>query len=304
MTFHISSYPSIYNIGHKAAADLFDGPVVVEEKIDGSQFSFGKTPDGELMARSKGKDLVLDAPEKMFERAVETVRSLAPSLIPGWVYRGEYLQKPKHNTIAYSRIPAQHVILFDVTTGVEQWLTADEKREEAARLGLECVPMLHAGTIVTAEELQSLMRAESVLGGATPEGLVVKNYARFGPDKKTLMGKYVTEAFKEQHATEWKITNPGRGDIVQELITRYTTEARWSKAVQHMREAGQLADAPQDIGILLKEVSRDVEKECADEIRDALYRWAWPQIARAVTKGLPQWYKEKLLQSAFTQGAA
>jgi ATP-dependent RNA circularization protein (DNA/RNA ligase family) len=37
----ILSYPSIYALGHRAIRELFDGPVVVEEKIDGSQFSFG-----------------------------------------------------------------------------------------------------------------------------------------------------------------------------------------------------------------------------------------------------------------------
>lgn len=304
MTHHIPSYPSIYNIGHKAAADLFDGPVVVEEKIDGSQFSFGVTTDGELVARSKGKDLVLDAPEQMFARAVETVRALAPLLTPGWYYRGEYLQKPKHNTIAYSRTPAQHVILFDVTTGTESWLSPSEKRDEAARLGLECVPVLHEGTIVIADELLALMREESVLGGATPEGLVVKNYARFGPDKKTLMGKYVTEAFKETHAHEWKKTNPGRGDILQDLIATYRTNGRFTKAVQHLREAGRLEGSPRDIGALMKEVQRDIEKECADEIKDALFRWAWPQINRAVTGGLPQWYKDRLLSEQFSEDRA
>lgn len=301
---HIPSYPSIYSIGHKATADLFTDPVVVEEKIDGSQFSFGITSDGVLVARSKGKDLVIDAPEKMFERAIETVRELAPLLTPGWYYRGEYLQKPKHNTLAYARVPTRHVILFDVTTGVESWLTPDEKRAEAERLGLECVPVVHEGVIVSADALRALMREESVLGGVTPEGLVVKNYARFGPDKKTLMGKYVTEAFKEVHGKEWKASNPGRQDVLDMLIDRYRTEARFAKAVQHLREAGALEGSPRDIGALLKEVSRDIEKECANEIRDALYRWAWPQINRAVTGGLPQWYKDRLLAESFSDGAA
>jgi len=299
MIGHISSYPSIYAIGHKALADLFDGPVVVEEKIDGSQFSFGVTDGGDILVRSKGKDMVPDAPESMFVRAVETVRDLAGTLTPGWVYRGEYLQKPKHNSLAYSRTPERHIILFDVTTGLESWMTPEEKAAEARRIGLECVPVLHVGIIETAAQLVTLMREESVLGGVTPEGLVVKNYAKFGPDKKTLMGKYVTEAFKEVHAKEWKASNPGRQDVLESLIARYRTEARFAKAVQHLREAGALEGTPRDIGALLKEVQRDVEKECADEIRDALYRWAWPQISRAITGGLPQWYKESLLADQF-----
>ncbi|MHB1310601.1 MAG: RNA ligase family protein [Gemmatimonadaceae bacterium] len=301
MTEHIASYPSIYNIGHKAAADLFDGPVVVEEKIDGSQFSFGVTTAGDLRARSKGKDLVPDAPEQMFARAIETVRELAPVLTPGWIYRGEYLQKPKHNTLAYSRVPTRHIILFDVTTGVESWLSPDDKRAEAARVGLECVPLVHVGTIESPAALTALMREESILGGTTPEGLVVKNYARFGADKKTLMGKYVTEAFKEVHGREWKASNPSRGDVIQDLIARYKTTARWQKAVQHLREAGALEGSPKDIGALIREVPADIRKECEEEIKAALFAYAWPQIQRAVVGGLPQWYQDELLASAFAQ---
>lgn len=41
------SYPSIYNLGHRYIADLLTVPVIVEEKIDGSQFSFGLDEEGE-----------------------------------------------------------------------------------------------------------------------------------------------------------------------------------------------------------------------------------------------------------------
>ena len=53
-------------MGHKAIAELLKGPVYVEEKVDGSQFSFGVDENGEIRVRSKGCELVLDAPEKMF----------------------------------------------------------------------------------------------------------------------------------------------------------------------------------------------------------------------------------------------
>ena len=74
----ISSYPSIYNLGHKAIVDLLNHPVIVEEKVDGSQFSFRKGLDGEVSCRSKGAQLNMLAPEKMFARAVATVNELAP----------------------------------------------------------------------------------------------------------------------------------------------------------------------------------------------------------------------------------
>lgn len=39
-----NSYPQIYALGHRYLEDLLKDPVLVEEKIDGSQFSFGRFP--------------------------------------------------------------------------------------------------------------------------------------------------------------------------------------------------------------------------------------------------------------------
>ena len=301
MSERLPSYSSIFALGHRAlGADFLAGPVLVEEKVDGSQFSFSVNADGVLSCRSKGAVVEVEEPEGMFKAGVESAKALAPDLTPGWVYRGEYLQKPKHNTIAYARIPARHVILFDIDRGGQDYLDADEKRTEAGRLGLEVVPTFHEGPLASLDELKALLERDSCLGGAKPEGFVLKRYDRFGEDKKTLMAKYVTEAFKEVHGKEWKAANPSRMDVVQSLTVRYKTEARWQKAVQHLREAGTLDGSPKDIGALLREVPTDVRKECEQDIKDALFAYAWPHIQRGITAGLPQWYKDQLAQQAFT----
>ena len=75
------SYPSIYALGHKAVADIFVEPVLIEEQIDGSQFSFGifetnrDMPNTELAGytlrcRSKRAEILPLAPDKMFQAAV------------------------------------------------------------------------------------------------------------------------------------------------------------------------------------------------------------------------------------------
>lgn len=287
------SYPSIFNIGHRVLAEFVTLPVQVEEKVDGSQFSFGRF-NGELKVRSKGKQMQPDAPEKMFVAGVEAVAQL--DLHDGWTYRGEYLQKPKHNALVYDRVPAGHVIIFDINRGEEDYLTYEEKAAEAARLGLEVVPLLYTG-VITNEILMELLETTSVLGGQKIEGVVLKNYSIFGPDKKVLMGKYVSERFKEVHRKAWGESNPKQGDIIQRLVTGLRTEARWDKAVMHLREAGELEDDPRDIGKLLKAVGQDVAKEEADTIKEELFKWAWPQIQRALTSGLPDWYKRKLVDT-------
>jgi hypothetical protein len=292
------TYPSIFSLGHRAIADLLTVPVNVEEKVDGSQFSFGVDETGEIHVRSKGALIEPDAPEKMFTQAVETAKRLAPMLVPGWTYRAEYLKSPKHNTLAYDRIPAQHIIIFDINRGHEDYLTYEEKASEAARLGLEVVPLIYSGMVSGLEQFRSFLDRTSILGGRKIEGVVIKpiGYSLLGADKKVLMGKFVSEAFKEIHGGEWKKANPTSNDIIKLLANEYKTPARWNKGVQHMAERGQITDSPKDIGGLIKEVQADVLKECEEEIKAKLFKWAWPNLSRKVIAGLPEFYKEQLLK--------
>lgn len=292
------SYPKVHAIGHMAIREILLDEVLIEEKVDGSQFSFGRFGDT-LKCRSKGMELEVEAPEKMFAPAVDMAKTLAMRLVDGWTYRGEFLGKPKHNTLAYSRIPAGTVILFDINTGHEAYLSRQEKEAEAERLGLEAVPLLGLDRIESPEHFKSFLDRESVLGGAKIEGVVIKNYSRFGKDGKALMGKFVSEEFKETHGADWKNRNPNKLDVVDALIAQYRSEARYAKAVQHLKESGELENTPRDIGKLIPEFIRDLQSECEEEIKEQLFRWAWPQINRAAVSRLPLWYKDQLLQSQF-----
>ena len=293
----IYSYPSIYALGHSAILEIFKTPVLVEEKIDGSQFSMSRTPEGEILCRSKGQQIVTDAPEGMFKKAVATAREL--DLHPGYIYRCEYLEKPKHNTLAYSRVPNKYLIIYDVCVGLEVYMSYSEKADEAERLGLECVPALHVGMVENFEMFQSFLERESILGGCKIEGVVIKNYSLFTMEKKIALGKYVSEEFKEKNSKNWKEQNPTGKDFVQMTIEYYRAEARWRKAVQHLREAGKLEGSPRDIGLLIREIPEDILKECEDEIKESLFKHFWPQIKRGVTAGVPQWYKDELAKTAF-----
>ena len=323
------SYSPIYNLGHRAVERLFDGPVIVEEKVDGSQFSFGLHPVGapdhnlcgvagdecgcgpmqdfELRVRSKGAVMHPDAPEKMFNKGVEAVKQILPLLHPGWTYRGEYLAKPNHNALAYDRVPTGHIVLFDINTADETYLSPEEKAAEARRIGFECVPVVYSGQIqgdTPAEKIQffrQFLDTTSMLGGQKIEGVVIKplDYNLFGPDKKCLFGKFVSEAFREVHKRSWKESNPTNGDIIQQIGADYCTAARWLKALQHLRERGLIEDDVRDIGKIIKEVPLDVFAECEDEMKERLWQHAKPHISRMLTRGLPDFYKELLLKLQF-----
>lgn len=301
----LHTYPSIFNLGHKAIQDLTKGPVIVEEKVDGSQFSFSKLAStGEIVCRSKGAAINMQAPEGMFIRAVEVVTALAPLLTPGFVYRGEYLKSAKHNVMAYDRHPNNHIILFDITWGDEAYCPRAEKEDEARRLGLEIVPLLFEGMLTDETLLRTLLDTTSVLGAQKIEGVVIKRaaYDLFGRDKKVLFGKFVSEAFRENHAKDWKQEHGQKscGDIIQLLASQYGLPGRFAKALIHLKEGGTIENSPKDIGALIAEIPNDIQKECEEDIKTKLWNWAWPQLRRAVTKGVPQWYKDKLMTDQFT----
>jgi len=296
----ISSYPSVYALGHAAIANLFSGRVVIQEKVDGSQFSFMKDEQGVLHFRSHHAE-VYDGDNSMFYDGVQAVKAVADKLHPGRIYRGEYLRKPKHNVLVYSRVPNNHIYLFDISTGIEKYLEYEYVRIAAFELGFEPVNNIYRGdgAKVDFEYLKSLLDTESTLGGTKIEGLVIKNYEQFGEDKHCLMGKWVKEEMKERISKGG--AKVGSKDIIQTIGLSLKTEARWQKAVQHLQEQGLLLNEPKDIGPLLKEVNLDVLKEEVDYVKEKLFKWAWPQISRIVTAGFPEWYKDQLAKKQFEE---
>lgn len=295
------SYPKVHALGHREIADLLKGQVVVQEKYDGSQINWRWDRGGALHVKSKGgwqlggpEDRV--QPDKLFQPAIDHLLTLDPH-DPELVFRGETIATPRHNTLTYSRVPAGKIVLFDVVTpGWEPHYGGDY----AGSLGVEYAKELAVefpGEAVNPEVLDSWLKTESSLGGQLIEGVVIKNYNRFGLDGKPLMGKYVSEAFKEKHSREWK---QGDGkDAVQAIIESLNTEARFAKAVQHLFEAGELEGSPRDIGKLMVEVKRDVLDEERDWITERLVTAFMPTIARAIGRGLPEYYKQLLMERQF-----
>ena len=293
---HLNSYPNVCALGHMMVENVLEGRVIIQEKIDGSQFSFSSTGDDPI-ARSKNVQIHIGQSGSNFTLALNWLKENFRKLNPAYVYRGEYLQSPKHNTLKYARVPKNNIILFDICYGVEKYLPYEEVQAEAERIGLEVVPRIAEG-VFTEADIEAVkgewLARESILGGTTVEGVVIKNYGVFTPDKKVAMAKIVRTDFQEMNATNWRKTNPTLGDVIQDLIDTYRTEARWRKAVQHLRDSGSLQGTMRDIPALMNEVSDDVLKEEKEEILRRLLSYAFPKIKRGITKGIPEWYRDQI----------
>lgn len=294
----------MFAIGTDYIKDIFKDEVEITEKVDGSQFVFGKI-NNELYLRSKGAQIFPENPEKMFSIASDYILSIEHKIPDNTVYFCEYLRKPKHNTLVYNRVPKNNLILFSVCDNTERFIKHHDRLSEMAEdIDIEIVPLVFSGKINDSQEIFDLINSESILGGPNIEGIVVKNYLQpflLGGQPIPLMaGKFVSEKFKEIHRKNWGKENTGKGKY--ELFKdSFRTEARWKKAVQHLRDSGNLENSPRDIGNLIKEVHNDIVDEEKENIISFLFKEFGQKIVRKSTAGLPEWYKEKLIKDGFEE---
>ena len=294
----IPTYPKVLAMGTRGTERLLEGAVVVQEKYDGSQFRFGINEDGEIEFASHHQP-VFPGAAGQFEPAVQHILAHEKSvrgLGRGNYIYGEYLAKPKQNTIAYERVPAGHMVLFDVFVGGEFVSSMGSLEQIADYLECEAARTMYRG-LVTMDDLRAMLSKKPMLGGDMLEGVVIKNYHQhilLGGQVWPLFCKLVNEGFKEKHAAnpDWK---SGK-NREQEYYDTFCTEARWRKAVQHMRERGELQDAPQDIGPLMKEIHADLLAEETESVKEWLYREHVKDVVRAAQRGFVDWYKGQLAQ--------
>lgn len=304
----VTFYPKVRTIGHREISELFDGEVVIQEKVDGSNFSFGRDEHGELFCLSRTQRLSLDNPEKQFAPAVEYVKDLSNrGQIPaGYIFRCEYLRAPKSNVLAYSRIPKNHLALFEmsiisstgnVTNIGDSGVTLDRW---SRILDIDLVDEIHRGEFGNYSDFlewlnkEGILGRESFLGGQKIEGVVVKNFNRFSVHGGILLGKFVRAEFKEQHRHVMKSEKSCPVDLIG---ASFGGPARWHKAVQRLSDEGRLVGAPEDIPALLQQVAKDVHEECAEEAKEALWNHFKGHVVGGARRGLAEWYKGYLTQN-------
>lgn len=298
----LESYPKILSIGDPLLANLFVGMVFVEEKFDGSQFRVWFDAEGRMHCGSKGVAYSDERPpDKMFVKAIaQAEKHFAGKWYENAFFAFEYLETPKQNTLEYGRVPKDNLLLLDAKIG-GRWLLPAEKKTLADELGFECVPLLIEGELKTSDELEGLLKNESLLGKTTLEGIVVKNYSQYHLAPYMLgapvFGKFVREEFKELNRENW-----GQGIQLEERIMQtFPKEPRWQKAVQHLREKGELTGQARDIGKLITQVEKDFEQECKEAAKELLWQEFSHSLVATARRGLAEWYKQKLLEQAFGQ---
>lgn len=303
MTSSIPAHPKILHLGK--TRDLFKGTIICEEKVDGSSFAFGRAADdGRLVFRSKGRELFPESVDKLFGNTVAAVQAreavIMDTMEPGAFLYGEALHAPRHNTLTYERAPKGHLVLFGGTVSNGDWMSREQLELFADAFDFEITPILARWVDVTDADIEGLVKqaremaaGPSILGGKR-EGIVLKNYGQqihYNGVLSPIFCKVVTDDFKEKHNDNWK---PGK-DHLQDLLDGYRSEARWHKAVQHLREQGVLTETVKDIGPLVRRVQDDVVAEEMQELGMKLAQHFIAEVKRISTRGLPEFYKGMLM---------
>lgn len=292
------SWPKIYALGSKEVLDILKYEVDVTEKIDGSQIGFGIV-DGELVIRSKGAYINPALPPKMFRSAVSYIISIKNGLNPDFFYYGECLETPRHNKLKYERVPMHNVALYGIRED-DMFLGYEFVAHEARRLGFDIVPLLH-NKRVTPNELDELLQTTKSFLGGEIEGLVIASpYFMPGEREPFMQAKLVRQAFKEVKSRRERkaVQKGGIEESVQEAFQQFCTEARWDKAIQHLREDGKIVGSNTDIGPIIKEIQKDVMEEEGEYVKEMLWTLYRKRFLTAVVDGFPKYYQNLLLEAA------
>ncbi len=298
-------FPKIQAI-HKPEAKGYDeGKIIVEEKVDGSQFRIEINDQGVISIGSHNIDNIHEGDPAGFGIGVENALKIFDGIKAdeGEIISvfGEYLSKPKQNTIAYERLPNHNIVIFDVVVN-GKYLDREEKERFAFSVGLEVVPILWKGDgkDFTDEIREELLKTKSFLGHQAGydkvEGIVIKNYNKlYGERFRHLEGehisvKIVNASFQEKN----KVENPGQSDKVENLILSLCSEARWKKSIQHLKEDGLLKFEMPDMRLLAPAVVKDIEGEEKEHIKDELWKIFWGRFKGRAVRGLPEFYMKYL----------
>lgn len=296
---NIESYQKIQQIHHKEVADILNSDnIVIEEKVDGSQFRIEINTNGLIKCGSHHQELSMV--DSMFKLATDQAEAIFGGYKPTdkVTVFCEYLKSPKQNTLAYGRVPKNNLVIFDVKIG-DRYSPRKEKVQFSETFGMEVVPILYngAGSCITEEFIQKLLKTESFLGNVIIEGIVIKAYNDFYDVNKYpyLQGhwkcaKIVRDDFKEMNGENQASQNRG----LERIKCMFNTEARFEKAIQHCKELGQITGEMKDLKYIVPEVQNDLEKEEIDTIKDELYKEFGKEILRHSIKGLPEYYNKRL----------
>jgi hypothetical protein len=254
-------YPKVKRVTDDNMQKILSDPVAVVEKMDGANFRFthGKNVDGvsddRLVFGSRNvvwkneKDV-----DKNFQHAIDHVReSVDAPIFENEVERGDdeltiYGEAMHCHTLTYGETEQREsgaatfadvpsVLIFDVHSEAEGWLSWQSVKHVARRLGLETVPEIYGhreyGSV---DELPD--NPESEYRDGVAEGIVLR---RPGTGIEGLRAKHRSDEFLDKHRSARRSTSAENNqDDTTELAYKLLSKDNWvEKEIHRRRNAGK-----------------------------------------------------------------
>ena len=251
----MKKYDSIPRYGKQGTRDILGTEVVVMEKLDGANASFGII-DGELKMFSRNQELNEHNTLRGFYDWVK-LNVDTSKLIINTIYFGEWLVP---HSVQYKKEAQHKFYLFDIYhSDVNEYLSSKIVQSQAKFIGLETPRVLFEGELQDVSELQQYVGLSELTEiPNTGEGIVVKDY------EGQQFVKIVSDKFKETKSI--KQPSLDRTDIGT-LIDSVLTPQRVEKLIHKKIDLG-LLPAELDItdtGNVLKALSSDVVNDIFEE---------------------------------------
>ena len=206
-------YIKIRALGTDETDGIFDGKIVVQEKVDGANFSFF-LDDDKLIFASRNM-VMIDKKNagnwKAMFPVTEAFNQHKDKFNPNYLYVGESTQK---HTISYDLIPG--FIGYDIwDEETELFLDWKDTKEIFESLGLEFIHIHFEkdGNKITIEKLQECIKDSAYKDGPA-EGVVIKNYNKLDGHDRQIFAKIVTDEFKESNRKAFGGTDQPKRRII------------------------------------------------------------------------------------------
>lgn len=185
-------------LGASVLAEFWDAPLVVEEKLDGSNVSirFDASLGPVVAGRSRNSSDRAGQLGRLRAWAAARSACLAEHLAEDAVLYGEWLYL--QHTIPYDGLP-DYFVMLDLRLADGSFVDRRRREAFAAKLGLTLAPLVHEGRVHGVEHLQALVK-RSAFGSVRAEGVVLR---RESAGCVQAVAKWVRPDFEQKTDAEW-----------------------------------------------------------------------------------------------------
>ena len=260
--------------------DIFsnaEDEIIIQEKIDGANFRFYITNEGQVIFGSRTQEL--EDTKKNFTRCIDFIKEKLLGFdltkFKGYIFYGECCVK---HTINYDWNKIPPFLGFDIyDTATDTFLDYDIVNEIYKELLIDTVPLVSICKAKDIKEINDDLVPISKYALCKAEGLVFKNY------NKQIFAKYVRAEFKEENNAlfgnkkrETDNTNN------EEFVFKYVTNARIEKLIFKKIDDGKYLDMAL-MGELIKDTYLDIVEENYLEIMTGNWTLDFKNIRRSIT---------------------